>query len=271
MTYISDFKSAVETIFKQCTSASTGTGPIQQDAATYVGQKFALNDGREVVFVANGAVPLTSGVLVQGPILTANHQGLAVAVTTYTAAIGATQVSVTLGATLLKTNQYQGGYLVVDSGTGIGQTLRISGHLNAAASAAGVVINLEDPLVVALDATSTVCLIPNQYNGVLIEATGLTATPVGVSFYPISASTAPTTDGTTGKQTVDGVFQYGFLISKGAVSCLSDANTATTGLGVMPSTSTAGCVAVQTATGANIGRALQATVSAKARCVYIDL
>lgn len=258
-------------LFSQATSASTGTGYLDPNVVTYVGQRFDLSDGREVCLVQNAATALVSGVLTQCPAVTANHQGLAVAVTAVPATIGTTQVSVTLGATVLNYNQYQGGFLVVDSGTGIGQTLKIQSNPAAAASAAGVVITLEDPIQVTLDATSTVCLIPNPWTNVIIQPTTATAGPAGVTFYPLAASTLPTFNGTSGANLTAGVLQYGLVVTKGVTSCLADASTAAVGLGIVPSTTTAGCVTVATATGAGIGRAQQATVSAKARAIFIDL
>lgn len=271
MSYISDFKSSAFALFKQATSASTGTGDVMMDAATYVGQRFATNDGREVAIVSNGTTALVPGVLVQGEPITANHQNLAVAVTSVPATAGTTAVSVTIGATLLKTNQYAGGYLVVNAGTGAGQTLRIASHANAAASASGVVINLEDAILTTLDATSKVCLIPNPFGNVVINPTTATSAPVGVTISPVAASVAPTTNGTTGLQTAPGVAQYAFVQTKGVVSCLGDATVAGAGLGIIPSTATAGAITVATATGANIGRALQASVSTERRTVFIDL
>lgn len=270
MSYISDFKSSVISIFKQATSVASGTGIVAPELATALGQKFALNDGREVAIVQNGATALTSGVLVQGEPITANHQNLAVAVTSVPATAGTFQISVTLGATLLKTNQYQGGYAVVNAGTGIGQTLRIASHANAAASAGGVVITLEDPIQVTLDATSKVCLIPNPYKNVVINPTTFTNTPVGVTITPVAASVAPTTDGTSGLQTAAGTQQYAFVVTKGVVSCLNDAGTAV-GLGISPSTNTAGAVFTGAATTARIGRALQAGVTTESRAIFIDL
>ena len=272
MSYISDFKSSALGLFKQATSVATGTGDVMKDCVSYVGQAFNLNDGREVRIVANGAVALTSGVLVQGQPLVANHQNLAVAVpAAYPATAGSTQISVTLGATLLKTNFYAGGYAIVNAGTGIGQTLRIAGHLNAAASASGVIINLEDAIMVTLDATSKVSLVPNPYTNVVINPTTATSTPVGVTLYPVAAAVAPTTDGTSGKQTADGTQQYAFVQTKGVVSVLSDVTVAGVGLGIAPSTTTAGAVTVQAATLANIGRTLILGVTAESRAVFIDL
>jgi hypothetical protein len=260
-------------IFQQANSnpsTTSGTGYSDGSFNTYLGQRFVTSDGREFTMVQNGATALVPGNLVQGIAVTANHQNLAVSVATVLGTAGTNQVSVTLGATVLNAQQYMGGYLVVDSGTGLGQTLKIASNPAAAASAAGVVITLEDPIQVTLDATSTVCLIPNPYQAVAISAT-LTGTPVGITVGPMAASTLPTYSGTTGAQLTTGTLQYGLVCSKGPVACLSDANAATVGLGLMPSTTTAGSVTVQTATGANVGRALQATVPAKARIIYVDV
>jgi len=271
MTYISDFKSIANSFLKQATSVAGGTGDVLPELSAAIGQKFALNDGGEVALIQNGAVALTSGVLVQGEPITANHQNLAVAVPTATpATAGLFQVSVTIGATLLKTNAYQGGYLVVNAGTGIGQTLRIASHANAAASASGVIINLEDAIQVTLDATSKVCLIPNPYKNVVINPTTATNTPVGVTIGPVAASVAPTTNGTSGLQTAPGTQQFAFIKTKGVTSVLSDASIAGIGLGISPSTTTAGSVTVAAATLARIGRSLQAGVSAESRAVFID-
>jgi len=159
----------------------------------------------------------------------------------------------------------------VNAGTGIGQTLRIASHSNAIASAAGVIITFEDAIQVTLDATSKVSLVPNPYGNVVINPTTATSTPVGVTLYPVAAAVAPTTDGTTGKQTAAGTQQYAFVVTKGVASVLSDATVAGVGLGVMPSTSTAGCVTVAAATGANIGRAMILGVSAESRPVFLSL
>lgn len=272
MTYISDFKSSAFALFKQATSAITGTGALQPDCSTYVGQRFLTNDGREVVLVQNAAVALVSGVLAQGPAVIANHQGMAVAVPSTTPGTAGTfAVSVTTGATVLNANQYAGGYLIIDSGTGIGQILRISSNPSAVASTAGVVIILEDPIQVTLDATSTACLIPNQFTNVIINPASASGVPVGVTLYPIAASVATVYDGTSGKLVTPGTLQYAFIQTKGIASVLSDATVAAVGLGVVPSTGTPGAITLQTTTGPNVGKAAQLGVSGKARAVFVDL
>lgn len=265
-------KSAVAPLdlFKQATSVVAGAGQVDPGLNTAVGQRFDLEDGREVVLVSNGAVALVSGVLVQSSAIVANHQNLTVAVTTVPATAGTFQISATLGATKLDTAQYVGGYAIVNAGTGKGQTLAIANHPNSAASTA-VTFTLEDPIQVTLDATSRISLIANPFSNVVINPTTATATPVGVTFYPVSAATAPTFDGTSGLQTAPGVQQYALLVSKGVTSALSDASVAGVGLGIIPSTTTAGAITVATATGANIGRAFQTSVSAENRAIYIDL
>lgn len=272
MTYISDFKSSSIDLFEQATSVSTGTGTVDASVSTQVGQRFTAQDGREFVFVANGAVALAAGVLVQAPAIVAGHQTLAMTVpASAPATAGTFLVSVTNGATVINENYYAGGYMIIKDGTGIGQTLRIKSHPGAAAASAACVFTLEDAIVTTLDATSIVNLIANPYSGSIIAPTTATGNVIGVSLYPLAASTAPTWNVTTGVKTAVGVQQYGFLQTKGIVSCLSDANVATVGLGLMRSTTTAGTVAVRTATGADVGNALQTTISAKAGAIQIDL
>lgn len=256
-------------VFKQATSLSTGTGDVDPSFSTYVGQKFDTSDGRELTLISNGAVALVSGVLVQGSPIVANHQNLAVAVTTVPATAGTFAISVTLGATKLTQNQYAGGFAVVNAGTGIGQTLRISSNPGAASSGAGVVITLEDAIQVTLDATSKVSLHANPYQDVVINPTTSTNRVVGVTLYPVAAATAVTSS-TAGVITSAGIQQYALVTSKGITSCLSDASVAAAGLGIAPSTTTAGAITVQAATLANIGSAILLGVSAESRAVYLD-
>lgn len=276
MSFISDFKSTNFDLFKTDSNASN---------LSEAGQKFLTSDGREVALIQNGAVALTAGKLTQHSAIVANHQNLAV--TAYSAGTPASNyntttaitnqstvpatITLTLGATVLNSNQYQGGYAVVNAGTGIGQTLVIKSNVNAAASATGVVITLEDTPLVALDATSKINLIAQPYSGVVINPTTATASPAGVTLYAIPASVANTYDGTSGALTVVGTYQYGFIVTRGIVSCLSDTNTATVGLGVMSSTTTAGTIAVATATGNRVGVAYQTSVSAEARAIDLHL
>ena len=207
------------------------TGPLDfaqtstdANLGSMVGAKFETSDGREFVLVQNAGTALAQGKLVQGPAAIANHQGIAAS----TQAVGDKTITVTLGNTLVTANQYAGGFINTTEGTGLGQTLKIASHPAANASAS-VVITLEDPIQVATSSSDTkATLSMNPYgssngtdvrtDGVIICPTTLTGQIVGVSNYPIPASTAT-------------VPSYGFIQTKGACAVLNHSGT-TIGLNV---------------------------------------
>lgn len=221
--------------------------------ATLVGTRYDTSDGRELVLVQNGGTAIVAGKLYQGPVAVgANHQNLAV--TAFSAASNSSNatVTVTLGGTLATANQYQGGYAIVVTGTGNGQTLRIASH-PAGTSSGSVVVNLEDNPAVALDTTSTISLVYLPYgsangtgvstNGVVLASHTSLVQPVGVSLYAIPASTST-------------VAEYGFLVTRGASACLVH-GTPAIGLDVGASASVDGAVdAYAVATGARVGTAI---------------
>ncbi len=234
--------------------------------ATLTGAKFDTSDGREFVLIQNAGVALAAARIVQGPVaIGANHSNLVTA----TAAIGATQITVTLGGTAVTLNQYQGGFVIINAGTGIGQTLRIASHPAQTSTSGTVVLTLEDPLKVAtLVSDSLASLVLPAYgsaNGVDVRTSGcvvcptsLTGPVIGVTPLPIAASTAT-------------VPTYGFIQTKGIVACLNDSNTAI-GLDIMPSASVAGAyVTYVVATKTRIGTATVAGVTTESRAITIQL
>lgn len=262
MSYISDFKSATIALF-----GSTG-GVTSTDASmsTLTGSVWRDNLNREWVIVQNGASALVSGVLVQGPAsIGANHTGLTCA----TAAIGATTITVTLGGTAVTANQYAGGYAVVSAGTGIGQTFQIQSHPAQTSTSGTVVLTLADPLSVATAVSdSKVSLTLPQYgsqngaaittHGVIISPTVATGRTIGVTAYPIpaSSSTLPT---------------YGFIVKSGAIAVLNDSATAI-GLDVMPSSAVAGAVLTYVvATRNRVGTATVAGENTKSQIITLQL
>lgn len=233
--------------------------------ATLVGSRFDTSDGREFVLVQNGGTALVSGNLIQAPAsIGANHTGLALS----TAAIGAKTISVTMGGTICTANQYAGGYIVISAGTGLGQTLKIASH-PAGASSAAVVFTLEDPLSVATSSSdSKGSLTLNPYgsakgtdvstHGVIISPTTATGKSVGVTVYPIPASTAT-------------VPSYGFIQTKGVVGCLNIGGTAI-GLDVMAGSGTAGSVITYVvATRNRVGTSVVAGENGKAQLIDLHL
>lgn len=191
-----------------------------------LGARGQTADGRKFRYVKAGGTTLVPGKLQQAPAEdTSNFQNLAVAA----AAIGATSVTTTSTVTLTA-NQLTGGLLTVTTSTGAGYSYRIKGH--AAATAAVVTFNLEDPILVALTTSSKIDVHPNKYNGVIVNPTTQTSVPVGIPLYAITNA------------------QFGWIQSGGPVGCLAD-GALTVGLPVVASNGTAG--AVEPLTGTTLG------------------
>lgn len=222
--------------------------------ATLVGTKWDTSDGREVTLVsASSATTVAAGKTYASPAIVANHQNLTTTAFQAYSANGnvPAKVTVTLGGTAATANQYQGGFAVVNAGTGLGQTLRIASNPAQATTNGALVVTLEDGPNTALDTSSKICLIPAAGANVVINPATASNTPLGVGLYPIAASA------------------YGYLCSKGAVSALADGAIGV-GLGVSPSGSVAGALTVGAATTARVGRALQAGVDTEYRTVFVD-
>jgi hypothetical protein len=258
MSYISNKGAAPISIF----AGSTFQTSTDANLASMVGTRYDLADGRQVILVSvSSAGVATSGHLMQDAALIANHQNATVG--TFTAYSATTQkqasVIITIGATAMTANQYQGGFLVVNSGTGIGQCLRVASNTASIASGTQGVITLEDSPNVALVASdSRISFVPAHGLNVVDSPTTRTNVEAGVALYPIAASS------------------YGFLVAKGITSALSDASIAGVGYAIAPSVTTAGAITVATSTGSTltnavIGYTAIAGVSAEARPVFVNL
>lgn len=232
---------------------TSSTAPFSQ-SISYVGQRFESSDGREFVFVKVGASALTQGTLIQSSAIVAGHQGLA---TVAAEAVGSKTVTVTLGGTAATSNQYSGGFLVVQAGTGLGQTLRVASHPAQTNTGGNLVVTLEDAFTVALNTTSVCSLLANPYQDVIVNPISATGSVVGVAIYPLAASTSTN-------------YSFGLLQTRGIVGVTSDALPATAGEGIAPSTTTAGDITVSTATSSNIGRAIVAGTSTDTKPVFIS-
>jgi hypothetical protein len=251
----------------------SGTGFFQPDINVCIGQKFDTDDGRELALVQNGTVALTAGVLLQSEAEVTAHHKLAMTVpTAYPATAGLFQILVTNGSTVLNANKFQGGYCLITAGTGIGQIFQIASHQQAA-NAATFVVTLEDPIQTTLDTSSKVTLMQNPYENVVISPiTTATSGPVGVTLYNIAASTAPTYDGTSGKLTVNGVAQYGLIVTHGPTACLIDNTVTNVGYPLGVSKTTAGTLGVATlSTVPQVALSMQTLTSAETGLVYLML
>lgn len=212
-----------------------------------LGARAATADGRSFRYVQMGAAAAVPGKLYQAPAEVTNHQDL----TPAAAAIGATQVTVTLGATAATANQYQGGFLVVTVTPGQGYMYRISSNPAADASAT-MVVTLEDPLLVALTTSSRVDLVASPYKGVIVNPASASSAPVGVAVYAIPAG------------------EYGFLQVGGAATVLAD-GAVSVGVNVSASNATAGAVEAAVTAQAAIGQALTSIATTEYGAVLLTM
>ena len=199
---------------------------------TTIGSKAVSSDGRAFRYVKAGATALVPGKLQQAPAEVTNHQNLVPSA----AAIGDTSVTVTLGATAATANQYAGGWLVGTETPGEGQQYKIKSHPAADASAT-LVLTLEDPLVVALTSSSHLDLVPNPYNGVIVNPTTASSSVVGVAVFAITAA------------------QYGWIQVSGPANTLAD-GALTVGTSLVASNAVAGAVEAATGAQAVVGIAM---------------
>lgn len=217
-----------------------------QFANINLGAFASTKDGRCFRFAQVGAVSLVAGQLQQSAAIIANHQSL---VPTVVQAIGSNVITVTLGATAATANQYADGYVITQTGTGLGQTLQIKSHPAANASAV-LTLTLSDVIQTATDLTTTVSLIPNPYMNIIVAPTTATNAPVGVALYN-SPATA-----------------FTWIQTHGTVATLASATIAA-GASVSRSAATAGAVITSVAGAAIVGNVVQAGASAAYNGVFL--
>lgn len=221
---------------------------IFESSATQIhplGELAVTNDGRKFRYAKNGGVATVAGSLYMAPVITAAHQNMATATT----AIGSKTITVTVGAGAITANQYQGGYLIINAGTGLGYSYKIASHPANAGSAA-MIVTLEDPILVATAvADSKSCLIPNPYLGVIASVD--TAKPIGVATTVVPAN------------------YYAWFQTAGVCSGLNKSGTAVN-LGLASST-TSGAFLTVAATTTQIANALQAGIDGETRAIFLTL
>jgi hypothetical protein len=205
------------------------------------------SDNRRFVYAKAGGV-LAPGKLAVAEAIAANHTNIAVA---SNAAIGATSVTVTLGATDATENQYAEGYLVAYDSTGAGINYKISGH-PAATGSTSLTIKLEEPLIVALtSAASKVSLVKHTAKDVTHSTT--IGTAVGVANVAVASGS------------------YAWLQTYGTCSVLAD-GTPTKGYGLIQSDAVAGAVEVAAAaTNQVVGVAQETFVDTKYPAAFLKI
>jgi hypothetical protein len=205
----------------------TGTGPAVVAQGLYEESSSALhnlgeivhsNDGRAFRYCKAGGTALAAGTLQQSSAQDTSDHNIAVAVTS----AGATSIT-TVGTVTVTANQYAGGFVTIADDAGEGYMYRIKGH--AAATAAVVTLNLDDEVQVALTADTTIDIVKNPYDAVIINPTTISSAPVGVAVKALTAA------------------YYGWLQVSGPCSVLADGGL-TVGTDVVASDNVAGAVEV---------------------------
>jgi len=206
-------------------------------------------DGRSYRYGKAGAVALSPGKLCVAAAVVANHQNMAVAAA---AAVGATEVTVTLGATAATANQYAGSYLVINDAAGEGKAYLVSGHPAADASAS-LTVKLAEPVQVALTTSSEASLHYHPYAGVLVSVADQGDMAVGIPNIGVTAS------------------YFCWLQTRGVCSALAD-ETLAIGTALTTGSSVVGALEVVDAAGEpQVAVALQAGVDTEYRAVFLQL
>lgn len=217
-----------------------------------LGAKAETGDGRIFRYGYAGSGGVTLGYL--GVMPDQDTAVLTMSVTT-AAAIGDKKIIFTHAATTTTANEYAEGWLSVDYGTGIGQTLKIKAHPAYTSGQTSCEVYLEDPIQVALDTTSRIGFTPNPYKGVISVTTDAAISiPCGV---PVATQSAG---------------YYGWYQTRGVVALAAD-NTIAAGYEIQADVNDAGKIDV-TGTDAQvwkIGHAIQGTADTYSKAVFLTI
>lgn len=230
------------------------TVQVNQGAAA-LGQQAQTDDGRTFRYGQAGAVALAPGKMNDGATVVANHVNL---VTAVAAAVGDTQVTVTLGGTAATLNQYAGGTLwcnVTSTGLGIGYLIK--GNPAQATTTGNLVVTLVEPIQTAITLTTKTSLFPALYSSAVITPSAATAggPPIGI----FTGSSLP-------------IANYGWFQTGGPAPLLSDATVYTLGESVSQAASgVAGSGSLLVATEPIYGVAMQLGVSGQYQLVNLNL
>lgn len=204
-------------------------------------------DGRGFRYALAGGTALVAGKLQQASAEdTSNYQNLAPSATS----AGATSITITTSTTVTA-NALSGGFLSITVTPGQGYMYGTKGN-TATSAAAGLVINLSDPIQVALTTSSRIDVIPNPYASVIVNPTTATSAPVGVAIYPVTAA------------------QYGWIQTHGPANVLAD-GAVTVGTALCASNGTAGAVEALAGVQAPVGIALTGIATTEYGSVFLTL
>lgn len=213
-----------------------------------LGAKAVGEAGKEYRYVEVGAAALTAGQMVMSPASVANHVNIAVQAAV---AVGATSITVTLGATAATANQYADGVIAINDVDGQGHTYVIDSHPAADASA-NLTVTLKEEVREALTTSSQATLHADPHKDVLTTTAPATGTPIGVAVTDAAANT------------------YAWVQNRGVAAVLNEGGT-TAGLALQTSGSDAGALATADADSSRVGVAVVTGVDTEYNPVFLTL
>lgn len=158
----------------------------EADPTHQYGTLVLTNHGRDMYRHGKvGASNVSKALLQLAPAPIANHQNQTIDAAS-NVAIGDTHLTLNNGGTAAAAGEYDQGYFAVVDGTGEGQTLGVLHNLVAGTSA-DIVVDLDQPLAVALVAgTTEYALVHNPYNA-FVEAAVEERTAAGIPLRDLTA------------------------------------------------------------------------------------
>jgi len=210
-------------------------GLFEQNVAAQhkIGTRVQLEDGR-VFYYAQAGGGLTQGKMCVSALNNDTHQEMAIAVVT-----NVNDKSVTLttpGTNVATANMYAEGFIHTrETGSGVGQCMKIKSHPSAA-SASALVFTLYDPIAIALVTTGTADVSASPFYGIVHNANeennpaGITLIAVTSAYFAWVQTWGIATclvDGTTAEVTTGAPFTLGTVA--GSVAPLATATNAIIG------------------------------------------
>lgn len=220
-----------------------------------IGNESQTSDGRRFRYgQAGSGAALAPGKMNDGATVVANHvnRTAGAAVT-----VGSTTVTSAIGNTAATLNQYAGGMVYANStSTGLGIGYRIKG--NPAADASGTLtVYLDEPVQVAIGATTKISVFPAMYSGAIVTPSAATAGGPPIGVFTGASLTAS---------------YFGWFQVAGPAPLLSDATVYTLGEEVSQAASgVAGSGSLKVATLPTYGDAMQLGVSGEYQLVNLRL
>jgi len=161
-------------------------GEISASSAYALGTKLEAKDGRLWRYAYAGGVALNPGYMGQAEAIAA--EALNEVQDGYTTSIGDTTITVLITTASGITNgDLAGGWMTVVDGTGEGHSYSISNNVYTTGDTV-MTLTLNDPIIVATEATSEITLSKNLFNGVIVAPTTLTGICVGVPNITVTAN-----------------------------------------------------------------------------------